>query len=622
MKMKMHKTIKLTAASMVLSVAMLHGQEPQIINIENRSVMTLNGVWKYVVDPYQTGYYDYRMQARDQQENPGTSESLFLNYKPKNPSERVEYDFDKSDNILVPRDWNSQKEKLFYYEGSVWYYKAFDYAIPTNGNRQFIYFGAVNYEADVYLNGKKLGKHLGGFTPFNYEITGKLNPEGNFVIVKVDNTRGLEKVPTINTDWWNYGGITRDVSIVEVAETFIQDYYIQLADNDRNTLDVKVVLNGPAKANQTVVIEIPEAKIKASALTNTEGIAITTVKVKDLKLWSPETPYLYEVNMSNGNNRLSDKIGFRTLQTEGREILVNGKPVFLRGICIHEENGVRGGRAYSKEDARMLLGWAKELGCNFVRLAHYPHNENMTRVADELGIMVWSEVPVYWTIQWKNEATYKNANAQLTDMVTRDKNRASVIIWSMANETPVSPERTDFLKKMISTTREMDPVRLVSAALERHTKEGSANTQVILDPLQEFVDIISFNEYIGWYDGLPEKCKTAEFDIQFEKPVVISEFGGDALQGNHGTKDERWTEEYQEYLFKETLLMLDKIPQLRGVTPWILADFRSPRRVLPDIQDGWNRKGLISETGNKKKAFFVLQNYYGTKKAEYINKTR
>ena len=612
----------LIMALLFASAGYSYAQEPLITNIGNRTSLNLNGVWKYVVDPYQTGYYDYRREVRDQQANPSKSESLFLGYQPQDPSERVEYDFEKSDNILVPRDWNSQKEKLFYYEGSVWYYKAFDYSIPANGKRQFIYFGAANYEADVYLNGKKLGKHIGGFTPFNFEVTGKLNPKGNFVIVKVDNTRGLDKVPTINTDWWNYGGLTRDVKIIEVADTFIRDYYIQLTDNDPNNIEVSVILNGDEKANQTVTIEIPEANINAKCTTDSEGKAKTSIAVKNLKLWSPENPCLYEVKLTHNNNILTDKIGFRTIQTQGKEILLNGNPVFLRGISIHEENGVRGGRAYSREDAHMLLGWAKELGCNFVRLAHYPHNENMTRVADELGLMVWSEVPVYWTIQWKNEETFTNAHNQLTDMITRDKNRASVIVWSMANETPVSADRTDFLMKMIATTRQLDPVRLVSAALERHTKTGTTNTHVIEDPLQEYVDIIAFNQYIGWYDGLPEKCKTAEFEIKFNKPVLVSEFGGDALQGKHGSKDARWTEEFQEDLYKETLKMLDKIPQLRGVTPWILADFRSPRRVLPDIQDGWNRKGLISETGDKKKAFFVLQDYYKVKKAEYDPKQK
>jgi beta-glucuronidase len=610
----------LIMAVLFASAGYSYAQEPLITNTGNRTSFNLNGVWKYVVDPYQTGYYDYRREVRDQQTEPSKSESLFLGYQPQDPSERVEYNFEKSDNILVPRDWNSQKEKLFYYEGSVWYYKAFDYDLKANGNRQFIYFGAANYEADVYLNGKKLGKHIGGFTPFNFEVTGKLNPKGNFVIVKVDNTRGLEKVPTINTDWWNYGGLTREVKIVDVAGTFIQDFYIQLADNDPKNIEVSVILNGAEKANQQVTIEIPEVNLKASCTSDSEGKATTTLAVKNLKLWSPENPYLYEVKLTHNNEVLTDKIGFRTIQTQGKDILLNGKSVFLRGICIHEENGVRGGRAYSREDAQMLLGWAKELGCNFVRLAHYPHNENMTRVADEMGLMVWSEVPVYWTIQWKNPDTYANAHNQLTDMVTRDKNRASVIIWSMANETPVSADRTEFLKSMIKTTRQMDPVRLVSAALERHTKPGTANTQVIEDPLQDFVDIIAFNQYIGWYDGLPEKCKTAEFEIKFDKPVMVSEFGGDALQGNHGSKDARWTEEFQEDLYRETLKMLDKIPQLRGVTPWILADFRSPRRVLPDIQDGWNRKGLISETGDKKKAFFVLQEYYKTKQKEYDKK--
>jgi beta-glucuronidase len=614
------KKILLYLFLLVLSITYLFAQEPQITNIGSRTTLNLNGVWKYVVDPYQTGYYDYRREVRDQQSNPSKSESLFLGYQPQDPSERVEYNFEKSDNILVPRDWNSQKEKLFYYEGSVWYYKAFDYALPTNGNRQFIYFGAANYEADVYLNGKKLGKHVGGFTPFNFEITGMLKSAGNFIIVKVDNTRGLEKVPTVNTDWWNYGGLTRDVKIVEVAGTFIRDYYIQLADNDKNTIQIEVVLNGAEKANQKVMIEIPEAGLKAFCTSDSGGKAKTSISVKNLKLWSPENPYLYAVKLTHNNEMLTDKIGFRTIQTQGKDILLNGESVFLRGICIHEENGVRGGRAYSREDAQMLLGWAKELGCNFVRLAHYPHNENMTRIADEMGLMVWSEVPVYWTIQWNNPETYSNASQQLRDMITRDKNRASVIIWSMANETPVSAERTDFIKKMIETTREMDPVRLVSAALERHTKPGTANAQVIEDPLQEYVDIIAFNQYIGWYDGLPEKCKTAEFEFRLNKPVLISEFGGDALQGNHGPKDARWTEEFQEDLYIESLKMLNKIPQLRGVTPWILADFRSPRRLLPDIQDGWNRKGLVSQTGDKKKAFYVLQEYYKTKQKEYDKK--
>lgn len=590
-----------------------------IANVQGRTTVTLNGTWKYVVDPYELGYYDYRRHQRDLDKHPGGAEAFFVNYRPSDKGERVEYDFEKSDNILVPRDWNSRKEKLFYYEGSIWYYKKFDIDVQSD-KRYFVYFGAANYQADVYLNGKKLGQHIGGFTPFNFELTGQLNPKDNFLIVKVDNTRGLEKVPTINTDWWNYGGLTRNVDIVEVGSTFIQDYYIQLSPDDPSMIELRITLDGLEKAGQTISIEIPEANISTTLTTNKQGVAEAYIAAKKLDLWSPEHPNLYDVSLHTASDQINEKIGFRSLETKGNNILINGESVFLRGISIHEENGMRGGRAYSVEDARMLLGWAKELGCNFVRLAHYPHNENMARVADEMGIMVWSEVPVYWTIQWTNEATYENARNQVIDMVTRDKNRASVIVWSMANETPVSLERTEFLKKQIETTRSIDPVRLISAAMERHTKEGTQYTQVIGDPLQEYVDIIAFNEYIGWYDGKPDKCKKVDFDIQLNKPVMISEFGAGALQGLHGSKDELWTEEFQEYLYQETLQMLDKISQLRGMTPWILADFRSPRRVLPDIQDGWNRKGLISETGNKKKAFYVLKDFYNRKAKEYSTK--
>ncbi|HEY4788663.1 MAG TPA: glycoside hydrolase family 2 TIM barrel-domain containing protein, partial [Bacteroidales bacterium] len=296
---------------------------------------------------------------------------------------------------------------------------------------------------------------------------------------------------------------------------------------------------------------------------------------------------------------------------------LNGKPVFLRGICIHEENPIRGGRAYSKEDAQMLLGWAKELNCNYVRLAHYPHSEYMARLADEMGILVWEENPVYWTILWDNQATFENAKTQLSDLITRDKNRASVIIWSMANETPVSEARTNFLKNLAGVARSLDSTRLISAAMEVHTNPGDPLTKIVEDPFAPYVDIVNFNEYVGWYDGLPEKCDKINWVIKYNKPVMISEFGADALQGLHGDSLSRWTEEYQEDLYKRTLKMLSKIPQFRGVSPWILCDFRSPRRVLPNIQDGWNRKGLVGENGTKKKAFFVLKNFYDQQEQKY-----
>jgi beta-glucuronidase len=376
-----------------------------------------------------------------------------------------------------------------------------------------------------------------------------------------------------------------------------------------------VQLDGPGRG-QTVKVEIPALHVTAEARADAAGRATFEFVLNGAELWSPEQPRLYAVTLSAGTDHLTERLGFRTIETRGADILLNGKSVFLRGISLHEENPLRGGRATTEADARQLLGWARELGCNYVRLAHYPHNEYMARVADEMGLLLWAEVPVYWTIHWDNPATYANAENQLTELITRDRNRASIIIWSMANETPISSARTAFLKKLVAHTRALDPTRLISAAMERHSPPEDPSTNIVEDPLAEVTDLVSFNQYIGWYVGVPDDCAKAKWVINYNKPVIISEFGGDALQGMHGDRRTRFTEEFQADLYRQSLPMLEKIPQLRGLTPWILCDFRSPRRALPQIQDGWNRKDLIGENGTRKQAFTVLQEFYARKAAE------
>jgi beta-glucuronidase len=311
-------------------------------------------------------------------------------------------------------------------------------------------------------------------------------------------------------------------------------------------------------------------------------------------------------------DHVSESIGFRSIETKGTDILLNGKPVFLRGINIHEEAPLRPGRAWSEEDARTLLSWAKELGCNFVRLAHYPHNEAMLRMADQMGLMVWAEVPVYWTIQWENPETLHNAENQLKEMIARDHNRASLIIYSVANETPISDARNRFLRQLIQDAHSSDPTRLVSAALQSHEVVKGDRIQVsIEDPIGQDLDVLGNNEYVGWYTHVPEDADRMDWTSKYDKPLIMSEFGADARFGYHGDALTRWSEEYQEKVYQHQIAMLKRISFLRGTTPWILKDFRSPRRTLPGIQDYFNRKGLVSELGEKKKAFFVLQKYYG-----------
>ena len=571
---------------------------PLIQNVHGRAVRDLGGPWRAIVDPYQNGSLDYRGQ-------PHTAEGYFADRKPASPSDRIEYDFDRSESLLVPGDWNSQRRELFLYEGTIWYRTRFQ-AAPAPGRRSFLHFGAANYQARVYLDGALVGEHRGGFTPFDLEITPRLRPGEHSLVVQVDDTRRRGAVPALQTDWWNYGGLTRDVLLVDLPETFIRDYALQLDPVRPGRLCGWIQLDGPAP-RQGAIVSIPEAGIQAAVTTDADGFGQVELEA-ELERWSPGRPRLYAVELGAGADRVVDRIGFRTVEVRGTEILVNGEPVFLRGISLHEQAPLREGRAHGQADARTLLGWARELGANFVRLAHYPHDEHTVRLADALGLLVWAEIPVYWTIDWESAETLADALGQLSELVTRDRNRASVIIWSVGNETPPTAARLRFLRELVGRARQLDPTRLVSAALER--REVDPLTQRIDDPLGADLDVLGCNEYLGWYDGLPDRPDGVRWETPYPKPLVMTELGADALAGLHGDPLTRWTEEYQAAVYEHQLRMLERIPFLAGMSPWILADFRSPRRTLPGIQDGWNRKGLVSDRGERKLAFEILQRHY------------
>jgi len=531
---------------------------------------------------------------------------FYENAKPKDKSQLVEYSFDASQKLRVPGDWNSQRESLLFYEGPLWCQRYFSYHKRPN-TRVLVYFGAANYHARVWLNGKNIGEHTGGFTPFNFDASSEIAEGDNSIVVEVSNTRSKDGVPALNTDWWNYGGLTRTVALVEVPDTFIQDYSVQIAKGSADRVAGWVQVEGKPSAPD-VTIEIPEAQVKQVVPLRADGRAVFSFPAK-LTLWSPENPKLYRVIVSGGGDSVSDEIGFRSIETRGTQIVLNGKPIFLRGVSLHEEAPFRGGRGFSEEDDRTLLQWARDLGCNFVRLAHYPHNESMIRMADRMGLLVWSEVPVYWGIAWQSPDALENAEEQVRDMIARDHNRAAVILWSLSNETPIVPGRTEFLKSLAAYARQLDSTRLITSAMN-HADSSVAGTRSLNDPLSQELDVLGWNEYLGWYEGRPEDADHLQWKTANEKPLIISEFGADAVYGKHGDADTRFTEEYQANLFAHQIRMLKRIPSLAGMSPWVLMDFRSPRRPLPGIQDFYNRKGLISDRGQRKQAFYVLQKYY------------
>lgn len=545
----------------------------------------LNGQWHYAVDQYDTCL---RQRWFDERRRDGKGNTLPLDYS-----------FDEWPTMQLPACWNTVAPEYRLYESSMVFTRTFSFR-KNPGERVMLRIGAANYLCYVFLNRQYLGMHRGGSTPFFVDVTDAL-AEDNRILLVVDASRRPEQVPTENTDWFNYGGVYRDIELLRLPETHIRKFRVALEpDGTYRHIRVSAALSKPVSA--TAVLEIPELNVRQEiALKDGEGSAVVAANPE---LWSPEHPKLYDVALSCCGDAVSDRVGLREIRVEGRQILLNGKPLFLRGISCHEES-VENGKALTDEERLENLRLAKELGCNFMRLAHYPHDERMARLADECGLLLWAEIPVYWAIKFTREATYADAQNQLMELMNRDWNRASVIIWSVGNENADSDERFRFMSRLAACAREHGGNRLVSAACLVDSQEN-----VIADRLADCLDVIGINEYCGWYtpdfDVLPQLLENSHPD----KPVIITEFGADALSDHHGTVTDKGTEECQAEIYEKQIATLRSSDYIRGMTPWILYDFRCPRRTAA-IQRYYNRKGLLSEDKkHRKQAFAVLQAFY------------
>ena len=618
--------------------------------VDSRDVVSLNGSWKFLVDPMQVG-------------TPG---SLFGGWAttrtPEDEYQLLEYSYASAADIRVPGDFNTQFDELIYYRDTVWYQRQFDLE-PLEKGRYHLWFGGANYKTTLYLNGQAIAHQSGGYVPFSVDVTEYLLSEGNDLIVQVNNRLDRDTVPTERTDWWPYGGLTRDVMLIHTPEAYLVNASVRL-DDDRTTISGQVITAG-MKAGTEIAISLPEIDVQAAAETDESGVARFRFPA-NVELWSPDNPTLYEVRVASGEDQIHDRIGFRTIAVKGTTILLNGDPIRFKGISTHEEPIGRDGAAYSRADMDALFAEAKALGVNFVRAAHYPYSRHAARAADEMGLLLWEEVPIYWNINWQNPETLRIARDQIARLVQRDWSRASVVVWSVANETTYSEPRMAFLNRLIEDVRELDGSRLVSAALLGDTRRElqhvvtylaanglvstipsdaeklifqhvinaageyapEPNSQfnlVITDPLGDLVDLVSYNEYFGWYYSrfIAEQTGVSERTIRqlmlelmpnvtlasaFEKPMFISEFGAGAKAGMRG--EGVWTEDYQADVYRAQFKMISNSPQVQGMTPWILKDFRAMLRSLGGIQDFRNRKGLIDENGRRKQAFYVLRDFY------------
>ena len=584
-----------------LSVASAMAAETYISNIYGRSYQILNGKWDAIVDLYDAGH-----QAK-----------IYLNKKAIGETDFYEYSFENGLRLNVPGDWNSQSPELKYYEGTVWYSRHFN-AVSNDKHRYFLYFCGVSYRCNIYLNGELIGSHEGSFTPFQIEVTGKLKQGDNNLIVEVNNHRQQDAIPALSFDWWNYGGITRDVMLVTLPQTYISDYFIQLDKHQANIIHAEISLSNE-KAGETITLRIPDLAISVKMKTNNLGKASKSFKVSKLQRWSPASPRLYDIEIESSTDKVCERIGFRNIESEGNKILLNGKEIFLRSISFHEEIPQRMGRACTPSDAEFLLSEAKALGVNMVRLAHYQQNEYIVRRAEEMGIILWQEIPVWQTIDFSNQETLVKAQNMLRETIKRDRNRCADCFWGIANETRPSKTRNHFLDELLQTGKSIDTTRLFVGAFDNVYFQQSSQCFEMHDEFIDKLDMIGVNKYMGWYAAWPLSPEKCIWKVAEKKPLFISEFGGEALYGQAGdeTIASSWSEDYQAKLYRDNLTMFKGIPNLVGISPWVLFDFRSPTRFHPQNQEGWNRKGLVSDQGQRKKAWYIIHNFYQQMKQKY-----
>jgi beta-glucuronidase len=555
--------------------------------IAGRPSTSLNGAWYFTLDLFDEGlrqrwFADTPMPAAEW------------------PQPR-DYDAGQGQTLEIPGCWTAQKEAWSYFEGGAWYSRTLQHLPDPARPRSVLHIGAANYQARIFVNGQFVGSHLGGSTPFCVELTAYLRPGENSLQIQVDNRRTPARVPMHHFDWFNHGGIYRDACLLQLSEIFIRNANVQLVpDGSFSRLAVSITLSDRVSASLTLTIA--ELGID-QALQAEDGCVCCEIQATP-QLWSPAHPSLYAVSIRLGQDVWQDQIGFREVRASGQQILLNGDVIYLKGICVHEDDEILG-KVSTEADVRRRFEDARELGCNFMRLAHYPHHEHVARIADQLGFLLWEEIPVYWAIDFANPATYYDAENQLRELIHRDWNRASVILWGVGNENEDSDARLAFMRNLAQRAREDDPTRLVGAACLINREKFC-----IEDRLTDHIDVIGINEYFGWYEpdfsGL-ERLLSASAP---NKPVIISETGADALAGHHGRPDEFFTEECQAHIYVRQLEIIAQAPYVCGFTPWLLYDFRSERRQTV-FNQGFNRKGLIAQDKRTRKlAFDVLARYY------------
>ena len=481
-----------------------------------------------------------------------------------------------------------------------------------------IVFGGVSHTGEVYIDGKLYGSHYDAYTPWAV-VAADLAPGGHTLKVKVDNTFGEHSALHISNDYYTWGGITRPVELQQVPMLYLEHIRANpVMDNGAWALELEVFARncGDAKLSGRVSvaletgasINLGEIKLKAGESGSVKG----RLACPDVSPWSGETPnlYLMTATLSDFEGRefddLIDRVGFRRVEVRGREILVNGQPVRLRGFNRHESHPAFGCAIPPAAMTNDLL-IMRDLGSNFVRTSHYPNDMRFLDLCDEMGLYVWEESHSR-NIDFGHPKFREQIAGSTEEMIEWHFNHPGIIMWGSLNEcqseTAVGREVYGYVLGLI---KKLDPDRPVTSASNRYMR----------DITLEYVDIVSWNIYTGWYgrdlDGIGpflEELLTWQDTANSNaagKPVILSEFGAGALYGYRDPAHPKWSEEYQCDLLDASLEVYLNHPSVSGVAIWQFCDIR--------ICDGWwngrprtmNNKGVVDEFRRPKLSYPLVK---------------
>jgi beta-glucuronidase len=535
--------------------------------------------------------------------------------------------------VAVPGSFNDLyvEEELRMWMQGIWYSRTFIVPEALANQRIVLRFGSANYRADVYVNGHYLGGHETGYTPFEFDISDVVDCAGeNLLCVRVENTLSAETVPMGNLqnrpepgqfagqypdtpfDFFPYAGLHRPVLLYTTSkEAWLET--IQVKTTVANGEATVSIMGATSGCGKSVMVTIDETGVR-TRMQLTAGAFAGELTLAGPRLWDVGQPNLYHLKielLGDGGlvyDQYRQRFGVRTVKVEGNRFLLNGKPVYLQGFGRHEDFHIIGKGLNHSLNVRdhELLKW---IGANSYRTTHYPYSEELIQLADEQGILLISEAPaVSINFNFVVAKTLQTHLQVLRELVERDFNNPSVIMWSVANEaTSDRPEAKPYFKALADLVRSLDDSRPVTMITCKDVR----------DQVMEYFDVVGTNLYPGWYH-LPGQVEAAKTDLRrllnemhttFGKPIFVTEFGADTVAGLHSLPAEQWSEEYQTELILGLIEVMRECDFVIGEHLWNFADFRTAQNF---VRVGGNKKGIFTRERHPKMVAHFLRKLWAT----------